>query len=1360
MTSFILSRSRAKKNLRRFTSFTLMFSMVFTAFGPGIFAVRDVIAQGPPAKIEICHATGDGWMYMDSPAGPSLDAHLGHGDFLYTGVDVANKDAWCADHAPTPPVDDPTEDTGTLRVCKIILDDEGNSIAGEAGTTFTIPFLDENYEGDAVEPIPADVVFDTPLTLETIFGHVEGECEEHKLEPGVYYYGEETISPDSDLWEEPKYHDGYPSTATDLDSFGLYNTSTDESFDSFDGVINLSKDQTRNLYILNQMKEVHDEPTEEPTNSCLVPDMLDGEKIDSYGPSYDSPENPLQNILNNSYGPGAIDAEDDETGYQALNVPVGTATVTFTATFLAAIADYTNSFGYYTNGDINTFVPVTYASSTTVDTTGVTKIGFALKSINHQAVTNYFATELSENPGNNDHAVVFNPSTNTYVIAFEDINPLENGDKDYNDLVVEVVIDGCTEVPDEEPIECIPEKELIVNGSFEEPNVGGDWNVFESVLGWSFDWINSGGAPTPKLELHKGVSGWLSDDGLQHAELDGDWYGPSNSGQGGSTKLWQDIPTVPGKEYELKFSFSGRPNTGVGDNVLGVLLNGSDITGSSFSKSNNTGQTAWEQYTHKFTANSTSTKVQFQDEGTENSLGTFLDNVSLMCLGDEPEDCVETSGSIVSDESVMNVTDGNIPAEALTFVHPGWTASIPGATWIWATDPVESPTNDADLTKVFTKTFNVVGTPQTGTLDIAADNYYSVKINGISVGSELVNENNFQLATQDSYDVTSFLVNGANTIEITATNKEIGESADPAANPAGILFKLSWTAEDCGDEPEEKPSITLSAVKIECEVESLLPNWGAGSANITSTTASDWLNDVNHPERKNHCEIVPWDFQWAPADTSNPGDSTEYAGSPWTTFTGSTSIELSELNGNHVWVREALKPGYIGFGGENTTQNVSAEFYCYDDVLNYDNYEWIGKGAPLVDGSTYNCVGWNVPTEPGIVLGDVTMCKVDEEERPLSGWQLLLLGDKIGDTLVVDSESSTGTDSLPLVAGTSYVANAVGTWSNQNGANLVDAEYSTTDGWLTYMDGYTGFPAEILELQIAENPLFGDWGAYNDSHSYWQGFSPSISGSVNFRVFDGDANTNTQNLAWFNDNSGLLSVDIYEGYTGVTGENGCFTIEDVPFGTYTVDEALQDGWEVVDGTGEVTVDGDEIFTVMNRRDGGGNGGSEEKATLTIVKTVVGGNNVAGDFTLSIAGVNPSDSSVIGNNVGVDVTLDAGAYSVTEVDSLGYSVSYSADCSGNISWGETKTCTVTNTEQGGGGGGGSIQGARSSGGGGGGSSSDDEEDEEGLVAGAFTDLPGLPNTGNGAQSQNLIIMISLIVGLLVVNSLSLKVLRKN
>jgi len=157
---------------------------------------------------------------------------------------------------------------------------------------------------------------------------------------------------------------------------------------------------------------------------------------------------------------------------------------------------------------------------------------------------------------------------------------------------------------------------------------------------------------------------------------------------------------------------------------------------------------------------------------------------------------------------------------------------------------------------------------------------------------------------------------------------------------------------------------TLTAQKVVCDVEYNaehpnwgLPNWGNGGPNITSSTAQDWVDNG-----EGHCKLVDWNFQWAPKNTSNPGDNTGEAGGNWTTFSG--SIEVPAFT-DKIWVREVWNDKYIPFTFNQTnpagnTNNVSAELYCNNDVLNYDNYDWITNFQP---GEEYYCVGWNVSNE-------------------------------------------------------------------------------------------------------------------------------------------------------------------------------------------------------------------------------------------------------------------------------------------------------------------------------------------------------------------------------------------------------------
>lgn len=190
---------------------------------------------------------------------------------------------------------------------------------------------------------------------------------------------------------------------------------------------------------------------------------------------------------------------------------------------------------------------------------------------------------------------------------------------------------------------CDPTQNLVINGSFETPIVATaeKWDIYGSGttgLGWTVEWRGdiptewSGYTrPAPALqEFHRGVLG-SAQSGDQYAELDTDWDGPggSLSGEPASVKIYQDIPTIPGLTYNIQYYFAPRPNTTVADNILEFSWDG-DV------KAMNTaaggGSIVWSPYNYSFTASNNTTRLQFTDLGTPDSLGTFLDDVSVKCV--------------------------------------------------------------------------------------------------------------------------------------------------------------------------------------------------------------------------------------------------------------------------------------------------------------------------------------------------------------------------------------------------------------------------------------------------------------------------------------------------------------------------------------------------------------------------------------------------------------------------------------------------------------------------------------------------------------------------------------------------------
>jgi hypothetical protein len=188
--------------------------------------------------------------------------------------------------------------------------------------------------------------------------------------------------------------------------------------------------------------------------------------------------------------------------------------------------------------------------------------------------------------------------------------------------------------------------ELVTNGGFETPEVTAvqGWDIFDSPAGgWMVDWwggsTSYGGQARPDpahLELHEGVNGWLPYEGDQHAELDTDWDGPGGglTNEPASVEISQTLAACPSGNYTLRYAWSPRPSHS--DNALQVLWDGSVIASHSGAGSSNTN---WVLEEHEYLSGPSSGTVTLalRETGTPDSLGMFLDSVSVTCTEVEEE---------------------------------------------------------------------------------------------------------------------------------------------------------------------------------------------------------------------------------------------------------------------------------------------------------------------------------------------------------------------------------------------------------------------------------------------------------------------------------------------------------------------------------------------------------------------------------------------------------------------------------------------------------------------------------------------------------------------------------------------------
>lgn len=191
-------------------------------------------------------------------------------------------------------------------------------------------------------------------------------------------------------------------------------------------------------------------------------------------------------------------------------------------------------------------------------------------------------------------------------------------------------------VPGEWPYCTCDPTPVLLNGGFESPVVATTqgWDIYpSSQVDWTVAWADAyTEAPaTALLELHRGVNGWSPYEGSQHAELDTDWGGPGDpqSGEEASVRIAQNLATCPGQLYTLTFAWSPRPQHA--DNVLEVYWDGVLIATFSGSGSANI-NTVWTPETITDLPGSISggtTELAFVEAGTPDSLGMFLDAVSV-----------------------------------------------------------------------------------------------------------------------------------------------------------------------------------------------------------------------------------------------------------------------------------------------------------------------------------------------------------------------------------------------------------------------------------------------------------------------------------------------------------------------------------------------------------------------------------------------------------------------------------------------------------------------------------------------------------------------------------------------------------
>ena len=150
--------------------------------------------------------------------------------------------------------------------------------------------------------------------------------------------------------------------------------------------------------------------------------------------------------------------------------------------------------------------------------------------------------------------------------------------------------------------------ELIVNGGFEDPDIAtGSYGIFPGgITGWT---VNSGA-----IELQDNYPGLIGAiEGAQHLELDST----------GNSAIAQAVATTAGETYKVEFLYSPRNDVSADSNPVEVWWNGTLLD-------TITGTTAgWQLHQYSVSATGASTSLELRSAGTNDSLGGFIDAVSV-----------------------------------------------------------------------------------------------------------------------------------------------------------------------------------------------------------------------------------------------------------------------------------------------------------------------------------------------------------------------------------------------------------------------------------------------------------------------------------------------------------------------------------------------------------------------------------------------------------------------------------------------------------------------------------------------------------------------------------------------------------
>ncbi len=1335
--SYLISRSTQKK-MKSLFSFALALLMVFQTIGPGVFALKtaNATAPQPEDKINICHKGESGtWNALNVNAS-GWNGHSGHSnDYIYAGPINLNgtpksndnqDDAWCASHynhdngGDEEDDNDDEEDNASahISVTKIVCDNESylpNWGAGNGpdinGTTANT-FLADGDNAQHCEKV-TNWQFQTIVDSITDYSNDPGRAFTGPAANGwsAPFSGSTNVELPENLnnktiWVREVLPTGYIPFTYDFDhqinnndvSAEIYCSTDHLHYDNYENVGALHDDTTYHCVAWNVA--VPTPPTEE--QPCLVPALVQlGDKITSFGVS---PETTLQTILDAAYLPaGSVNAVTSETGIQSWNIPVNTSSVTVDVKLINAIAGNTNELGYYFDGDTSTFVNLFTVPGNTNSIPAVPSV--VIPTTGHTSIgfalksgSTVFATQYTLNSGNEDHAVVYSPVAGTYAVAFEDITPLGSADKDYNDLVAEIKIVSCTHGN-----QCQPTSGSVVS----------DTTVTNTT------------DTAPAVLLTPTHPAWT-------ASIPG------------ASWIWATNPVVaPTNDADLTkvftktFTIPGTPTAGnlmiAADNNYSVKVNGNVVP------------VVFDQNNFQAETQDTYNVLPFLINGV-NTIEVTATNWEI---GQDADPSANPAGVMFKLDWSSNCgggNNGNTPTSIVTlhkFIDGEHaTAQSAGTTTFSVT--TQASWVDGDPTPNDTSG-NLTATPI-----LSSENGYTAASHELTNNGNTFNASEVVGGESNILPIDSVCQPGKFQLVGYSYGTTLNEAMNAPKTSGLSLNNISSNQHVIVWNKTCPTTANVVVTKIVCNNEADLPNRGDGvgmpNPPIDATTAANWINGNAELQIPAHpsCHLESgWNFQWAPEGTANPGDNNMSAGSPWTT-SGATAVDGTisinvpvAVNGHYVWVREVPKAGYIPFSGDTSSEggwnDVSAEIYCNVDVLNYDNYDRVDN---MVAGQTYHCVAWNVPTTPDVCPNlEGIQATVPEGMHLNNDGQCVPNDNGGGETMTyatttIFASNLDNSSSNPLIV----MMNGMNKWFMYNDTN------DTIDNNLgTFVTGPA--PAVLgvgsVEFSLGANPndrkniatfqfsgtaLSAIKALKYSAYSHGGVAGPTESPYMQFNVdFTGSSGSYQRRLVHVPSQNGAVPQDTWNTYDAYNNGNAMWTWSGYAKG--------------VDNTSSTPDDN-------KWPDGNVN---EFRTWSSIVSAFPSARVLPVGGWMGVRVGEPGPTGYVADIDNFVVAIKTGSNTHTQTfDFEPTTIVTLTDCTENCGGGDNNTPNTPSSRSGGSRRG-SVAGASTG---------------APTVLGASTDLPDLPDTGNGERSQAFMVTLSLFVALLALNTVAVRRMRNS